>query len=200
MAVSETLIQGIDEVLKQRLQDITSRYMPRVNEFYQKSSKIMAKANIDSLNSLNSINSSIFEQMKQTQIKSEDLKISNNLQLARDRFYDSNNQKYLEELNSLLGEGYSILTELGEELRGQEIKYLITYNSSGNNQVLTQRVIGLKDFVSTFSLSAGGKIFLSGINNFGQEENSFINKKQWRRLLFFQKIKQQERINNLDNT
>lgn len=195
-AVAETLISGIKDVLRERMVEISNKYMPRINNFYQQAAQI---TNITSqtLQPL-MMNNSIFEAMKKTQIREEDLNITAGIQQARDLMTQQQAEKQLMKINSLLGEGYSILTELGEELRGREIKYMITYASSNGTQSLVQRVIGLKDFTSTFSLGQGGKISFAGINDsMGQKEKSFINEKQWRRLLFFQKTKQRERMGNL---
>ena len=136
---------------------------------------------------------SVFEKMRNAQLSKDDLKITTQIQEARDTLVQNKVTDSLQQLNNLLGQGYAILSSFGEELRGQHIEYMITYVSTDGSQILSQRVLSLTEFTeNTFQLDKSGKIHLSNLNNKGMIMQSFLNQASWEQLFNFQQEKRKE--------
>lgn len=194
--LAELLQQGRTEELQERL----NPYIYKINNFYQQANTILqatlGKGLFKEQNGL-----SVFEKMQNTQLSKDDLKITTQIQEARNTLVQNKATDSLQQLNNLLGQGYAILSSFGEELRGQHIEYMITYVSTDGSQLLSQRVLSLTEFTeNTFQLDQFGKIHLSGLNNKGRVIQSFLNQASWSQLFKFQQEKHQTLRRNIAET
>lgn len=188
----ETAINSETEKMKERITtELIAKYQDRIQTFYFNAAACIQKAGIESqfLQGISEGNS-VFQQMKDTQFKKEDLDLTNEFQAVRDKFFIDNKQSaILNELNTLIGEGYKILTEFGEQIRKREIQYLITYISTSSKKEITllQRVVDLKEFTGGFTLGQNGQISFGNKNFEAKKTESFISEAEWEHLLSFQK-------------
>ena len=143
----EDLLAGVKENISEKLDALAKEYMPKINKFYQ-SVEAITKTQLFKSGAITE-KSTVFDKMKDAQLPTN---ISTSLQEVRNQLIQQKNQQEkLTQLNQLLGEGYAILTRIGEEIRNREIQYMITYESSDSSAQLIQRVVKLEDFISTFS-------------------------------------------------
>lgn len=187
----ETAITSETEKIKERITtELIAKYQGRIQTFYFNAAACIQRAGIESqfLQRISEGNS-VFQQMKDTQFKKEDLDLTNEFQAVRDKFFIDNKQSIiLNELNTLIGEGYKILTEFGEQIRNRKIQYLITYISTSNKKetTLLQRVVDLKEFTDSFTLGQNGQISFGNKNFETEKTPSFISPAEWEHLLSFQ--------------
>lgn len=187
--LANMISENLTEENKKELIDYFKNIKIKIENFYKKADTTLQ------LN-LNLWGSSIFEQMKNTQISSKELaNISDIIKDAR-KDLDGRNKKDKEKiskLTELAQEGYLILASAGEIFRGRSISYVI-YDYDGN--ILKQKHYNLEDFVKHFSMQKKGDISFTNLGSYKNADESILSE-YYRNGLPFQNLIRSEYIYEL---
>lgn len=168
-ALATLLKQPLTEETQKILNNFIDKATNKINSFYSQANQLLHLCQ-QSENDQD-INFSVFDKMKAAQIESFD--ISQELIKFRQSIQKSSEKnKLLNNINQLVGEGYKLLAELGEEFNGIGPVSYVIYNYNG--KVLKQATYNLDEFVKTLRLGASnkGNIYLAGVTHFRDMEES----------------------------